>query len=77
MQPEPTFDIFRGTFADKNAMWVEAVNGLTAARERMEVIAAEQPGAYFLFSSMSHAVLAIVNTTPKPVSTRSNKAGAA
>lgn len=41
-------DIFSGT--PKNAMWIEAVQGLSNARERMQQIAAEKPGQYFLLT---------------------------
>jgi hypothetical protein len=62
---EPTFDIFSGA-SDKDALWVEAVEGLSKARERMEQIAAEKPGPYFLFSGASHSILARVEIFPKP-----------
>lgn len=55
------FDIFSGQI-DKNAMWIETVEGLSNARERMERIAAEKPGQYFVFSSLTHSVLAQVET---------------
>lgn len=55
------FDIFKGT-CDKDARWVEAVNGLAAARERMEAIAAQHPGQYFVFGQRSHAILARTDT---------------
>ena len=58
---EPRFDIFSGQI-DKNALWIETVEGLSNARERMEQIAAEKPGQYFIFSSLSHAVLAQIET---------------
>ena len=45
---EPRFDIFSGQI-DKNALWVETVEGLSNARERMEQIAAEKPGQVFHF----------------------------
>ena len=60
-QTEPRFDIFSGQI-DKNALWIETVEGLSNARERMEQIAAEKPGQYFIFSSLSHAVLAQIET---------------
>ena len=56
MDTEPRFDIFSGT-PDKDAVWVECVCGLSNARERMERIAAQKPGRYFLFSVLSHSVL--------------------
>lgn len=61
---EPTFDIFAGE-TDKNAVWVEAVAGLSNARERMEQIAAEKPGRYFLFSCSSHTILLRIETSRK------------
>lgn len=57
---EPHFDIFKGV-PDKNAVWVERVEGLAAARRRMEELAKERPGSYFVFSPVSHAVLAKQN----------------
>jgi len=53
---EPTFDIFSGA-SGKDALWVEAAQGLARARERMEEIAAGKPGQYFLFSTASHSIL--------------------
>jgi hypothetical protein len=74
---EPTFDIFRGT-TDKDAMWVEAVDGLSVARARMEAIAATKPGAYFVFSPSNHAVLARIDTRKNlHTSARKKMAGAA
>ena len=61
---EPTFDIFSGS-SNQDAVWIEAVEGLSAARERMEQIATENPGKYFLFSASSHAILARVETFKK------------
>ena len=49
---------------------IEAVRGLANARERMEVLAKETPGKYFVFSTLSHAVLAMTDTTQVP--SRSN-----
>ncbi len=73
---EPTFDIFYGT-SDKDAVWLEAVEGFSAARERMEEIAARTPGQYFLFSPASHSILARTETFMKPESPLRSKAGAA
>lgn len=66
---EPFFDIFKGP-SEKNAVWIEAVEGLSNARERMEQIAAENPGEYFLFSTSSHSILARIETLKKPASGR-------
>jgi hypothetical protein len=58
---EPCFDIFRGA-SDKDAVWVEAVEGFSNARERMEEIATAQPDQYFVFSALSHTVLVRIDT---------------
>ncbi|HWF38234.1 MAG TPA: hypothetical protein VG322_06935 [Candidatus Acidoferrales bacterium] len=62
MLEEPRFDIFSGA-PDKDAMWLEVVTGLAGARERMEEIAREIPGRYFVFSIHSRVLLATVDTT--------------
>jgi hypothetical protein len=62
---EPTFDIFAGT-SDKDARWLESVEGLSNARERLEQIAAVRPGAYFLYSPLSRSVLAKSDTRKQP-----------
>ncbi|HKN25061.1 MAG TPA: hypothetical protein VJX72_09460 [Candidatus Acidoferrum sp.] len=58
----PQYDIFSGTL-DRDALWLEAVEGLGAACERMKERAKESPGAYFVFCSTSRAVLASTNTS--------------
>lgn len=64
---EPAFDIFSGSM-DRYAIWIESVRGLAKARERMEEIAARKPGTYFLFSSQSHTILALIDNAPAPES---------
>jgi hypothetical protein len=61
---ELAYHIFSGRFPDTNILWRESVVGLAAARERMAVFAAQEPGPYFVFCSYSQAVLAITDTTP-------------
>jgi hypothetical protein len=73
---EPTFDIFRGT-TDKDAVWVEAVTGLSDARRRMEEIAAATPGRYFVFGLESNAVLARIDTRKSVPSSYKRKAKSA
>ncbi len=76
----PSFDIFRGRFGDKDVVWVEAVEGMAAARQRMEHFASQAPGPYFVFSSFSHMVLAALDTTHlkrASATERSKTAGAA
>jgi hypothetical protein len=72
---EPVFDIFRGSPSSKDAVWVETVEGLAAARARMEQIAWEASGQYFLFSPRSHAILAKADNSRLlkivPISSRS------
>jgi hypothetical protein len=59
------FNIFTGCFGDKDVVWRGAFEGLVGARDRMLQIAAKQPGAYFVFSSDSQLIVAVVDTTPK------------
>ena len=58
---EVVYDIFRGA-STKDAMWVEAVAGLTSARRRMEEIARKSPAQYFVFDHESHAIIARTDT---------------
>ena len=59
-----SFDIFSGT--PKRAMWIEAVEGLSNARERMQQIAGEQPGQYFLFCPSTHTSVCEIETFAIP-----------
>ncbi len=45
-----TYDLFKGS-SQENAMWIEALEGLEAARERMNRLAANHSSDYFLFHS--------------------------
>lgn len=56
----PTYDIFAGS-PDK-ALWLEAMEGLGAACERMKERATEFPGPYFVFCTGTHKVLAVIDT---------------
>ena len=62
---EPTFDVFAGG-PEKDPVWVEAVPGLSNARERMEQIARKTPGQYSVFSIGSHAILGRAEIFKKP-----------
>ena len=73
MKREPRFDIFSGSFKKRDLMWIEAVLGLSKARARMEELAAEAPGEYFVFSMRSRAILAKIDTTEKLVRATSPK----
>jgi hypothetical protein len=60
------FDIFCGRSPeDENVRWLEAVEGFEKACERMHVLAAAEPGPYFVFCLADKEVLAFVDTTPK------------
>jgi hypothetical protein len=61
----PVFDIFRGRFGEKDAVWLGAAEGLSSARHAMLRFAAKSPGAYFVFRTDSRAVVATVDTTLK------------
>lgn len=60
----PFFEIFKGRWGDTRVVWLESVQGLAAAQERMAEIASEKPGPYFVFSISDRLALANVDTTP-------------
>jgi hypothetical protein len=57
-----TFDIFQGP-GKHDALWLECVEGLDAATKRMDEIAAERPGMYFVLNLFDCLVLAQTDTT--------------
>lgn len=57
----PSFDIFVGE-SDSDAKWLETVEGLGAAVDRMDSIALEKPGLYFVFNRSTHEILARANS---------------
>jgi hypothetical protein len=57
----PVFDIFSG-FPKDNPRWLEAIIGLSNARERMEQIAAKKPGQYFISSIGTRSPVAQIET---------------
>jgi len=63
----PTFDIFRGSL-NNGALWIESVEGLSAATQRMFQLSVIQPAPYFVFDYKQHKVLASTDTSPKPKS---------
>ncbi len=64
--PLRKFDIFAGEIY-KDAIWLEAVNGLEEAKIRMEQLARRNPGKYFIYCSVTRSVVARLETHPKPV----------
>jgi hypothetical protein len=61
----PTFDVFSGT-PGEHPLWLETVEGLSNARERMEQLAAKEPGRYFAFSPLNNAALSRIETFREP-----------
>jgi hypothetical protein len=59
---EPTFDIFSGT-SDKDARWLESIEGLSKALGRIESLAEIRPGTYFLYDPANHSILAKTAST--------------
>jgi hypothetical protein len=57
-----TFDIFSGAPEENDGLWIEAIEGHSTAHQRMEQIAAEKPGRYFLFSCTEQSVLKRLDT---------------
>ena len=62
MNSQPRFGIFSGTF-DGDAIWIEAVSGFDSARERMQQLAIQRPGEYFLFSIHGRGIRASIDTS--------------
>jgi hypothetical protein len=58
----PRFDVFSGLI-DKDARWIESIEGLGAAYERIKELAAITPGTYFVFDTVTHKVLAKIDNT--------------
>jgi hypothetical protein len=71
----PKFDIFPGS-RDKDARWIETVEGLAEANERMQQLAVQKAGKYFIFYTATHTVVASIETfaTPQPPKSRSTAA---
>jgi hypothetical protein len=57
-----TYDIFSGR-TDKQPLWIESVEGLDAAKQRMHDFAACTPGPYFVYRVSTQAVLAFTDTS--------------
>ena len=58
----PPYDIFRG-HPNKDPMWIEVLDSLAVARDRMAECAQRNPGPYFIFCHRSCAVVASVDTS--------------
>lgn len=55
------YDIFSG-HDDGNAIWVDAVDGLAAAADRMNQLAREKPGPYFVLCTTKYKILTSIDT---------------
>ena len=56
------YDIFSGSI-DSAPLWLEAVDDLKQARERMKQRGLESPGPYFVYCSFTKTVVEIINTS--------------
>jgi hypothetical protein len=61
----PTFDVFRGSL-EYGALWIESIEGLGAATQRMFQLSVLRPGTYFVFDCENHKVVASTDTSPTP-----------
>jgi len=59
----PAYEIFVGQFGTATAQWIERVNGLGSAYERMKELAHKEAGSYFVFCSRTRRLLAHIDTT--------------
>lgn len=59
----PQYDIFAGTLGDGDALWLEAIEGLGIAFEKMKERAARVPGKLFVFCQTTHTVQASIDTS--------------
>ena len=59
---EHSYDVFSGS-VNSNPLWLEAVRGKESALLRMKERSEHTPGPYFVFDSMTHGVLAFVDTS--------------
>jgi hypothetical protein len=58
---DETFEIFSGA-PEETGLWVEGIEGLSNARQRVEQIAEEKPGKYFLLSGGSQSIITRIET---------------
>ena len=67
-----TYDLFKGN-SQENAIWIEAVEGLEAATERMNRLAATESNDYFLFQSGNIIASAKNSKTPSHANQQTRK----
>ena len=59
----PMFDIF-ATLPDGSPLWLEAVEGLDEARQRLSRLAQARPGIYFIYSEKTGGVVERTSDDP-------------
>jgi hypothetical protein len=57
-----TFDIFESSDSKNDALWLECIEGLDAARDRMYEIAAQRPGMYYVLNLQARLLVAKTDT---------------
>jgi hypothetical protein len=58
---ETAFDILSGTPQTK-VKWLESVTGLANARKRINELAAQTPGQYFIFNAWNSCIIEQIDT---------------
>ena len=59
----PRYAIFSGRFGSEDILWKEHSEALENALSRMHQLAAESPGAYFVFDCVAYKVRATIDAT--------------
>lgn len=57
------FDVFSGCLENGTALWIEAVEGVGNAADRMKQLATEKPGRYFVFSLEKRTVVVAIDSS--------------
>jgi hypothetical protein len=58
---ETIFDIFR-RLPDGKPLWIESIQGLHAAKDRLAYLVSATPGEYFIYSEKSGGVVVAFNS---------------
>jgi hypothetical protein len=66
----PTFDIFESSNNKNDVLWLECIEGLDAARDRMYEIAARRPDMYYVLNL--HARLLVAKTDTRSLGIRAS-----
>jgi len=71
----PRCDIFSGD-PGADARWIESTDGLANAKKRMQELATEKPGKYFILYTATHMDVASIETFGKPPQPKSKSSAA-